>query len=259
MITWTLPAISSSCVQPAPNPEQAALPCIRVHQPWEEGNKTARWRSKGCTQSCQSYLLEAAQPMSSWKEVRQQSRVPPETSGERTAGAALGKCCRGVKTLILHMVRLQHKTCAGPCKSWQSPQSVGQNPSPVHLCTSSGWGVSETLTGVLITTMNRRLLIQGHNCHANGLQYGQCFPPGFGHRILCSFWQMLQFRSQQWGSLKSRISIACLYLEAPLIISSTWNNALWFPYSSSICISGFLCQLWTVFVEENKENFLKTH
>lgn len=37
----------------------------------------------------------------------------------------------------------------------------------------------ELLAGVLITCMNKRLLNQGHNCHANGLQYGQCFPPVF--------------------------------------------------------------------------------
>lgn len=40
----------------------------------------------------------------------------------------------------------------------------------------------ELLAGVLITRMNKRLLNQGHNCHANGLQYGQCFPPVFWTR-----------------------------------------------------------------------------
>lgn len=115
------------------------------------------------------------------------------------------------------------------------------------------------LTGVLITHMNERLLNQGHSYHASGLQYGQCFPPGFGHGIFSSFWQKLQFRSQHWGSLKSWISIACLYLKAPLLISYTCRHVLWFPYASSICISVFLfhCQLLTLFMEENKQNFFK--
>lgn len=71
-----------------------------------------------------------------------------------------------------------------------------ENPLQISVTQAVAGKLVELLTGVLITHMNKWLLNQGCNCHASGLQYGQCFPPVFGHGIFSSFWQKPQFKSQ---------------------------------------------------------------